>query len=233
MKLFWLLVIVLAVPILPALLIDATWGLPITTAVESSAEQSSAEHSSAEQSRWGITAVIVGLLAADIFLPTPSGPLATLAGAQLGFLGALMAVWTGLVSGAVIGFWLTRCWGTPLVRRLAGEEQLEQLRKQFGDRTWAMLMATRPLPILAEAAVLAAGVANVSWRQFLPPIALGSFLFAAVLVAMGSFAVEHEMLTIAVALSAILPIAAVASLRRQTNQSSMNKSCSSEDNASG
>lgn len=205
MKLFGLVVVVLAAPIVPALLVAADWDQQLAAAVTPDDDEFSAATAFA----------IGGLLAADVFLPIPSGPLATLAGASLGLLPAVIVVWIGLTGGAMLGFAAARWMGRPLAVRLAGEDSVEQLQAVFHDRAEWMLLVTRPLPILAEAAVLLAGVAGVSWRRFALPIVSGSLAFAVVLAAVGRYAADHEVLTTALTLSVIVPLAATAWLRRR------------------
>ena len=66
-----------------------------------------------------LAAATTATLASDIFLPVPSSPISTLAGAELarqlgapaGVAAATCASWLGLSLGSVAGFWLARRWG--------------------------------------------------------------------------------------------------------------------------
>ncbi len=49
-----------------------------------------------------------GLLASDILLPIPSSIVGTLLGARLGFWAGLIAIWTGLMAGNILGYLLAR-----------------------------------------------------------------------------------------------------------------------------
>src|SRR5687767_2292443 len=62
-----------------------------------------------------VTAVVVGLLATDVFLPVPSSVVATLSGYQLGSAWGTLAAWAGMSLGAVIGFSLARWLGPRFV----------------------------------------------------------------------------------------------------------------------
>src|SRR4051794_8136916 len=57
------------------------------------------------QHRWALASLVVGLLAADVFLPIPSSLVATGAGALLGYTLGFSAIWIGLTLGCVLGYW--------------------------------------------------------------------------------------------------------------------------------
>src|SRR5690606_6677009 len=57
---------------------------------------------------------VTAILATDLFLPVPSGPISTLAGSQLGVVGGMLASTLGMTIGGVIAFALARLWGRPL-----------------------------------------------------------------------------------------------------------------------
>ena len=106
--------------------------------------------------RWTVAAVVAGLLASDLALPVPSSLVSTAAGALLGFGAGTLASWVGMCLGCTLGYWL----GT------AGRSDLERVvaaRDKYGD--W-ILVLFRPVPVLAEASVLFAGLSRVPWRRF-------------------------------------------------------------------
>ena len=119
----------------------------------------------------GITAAaIVGLLAADIFLPIPSSFVSTFGGAHLGTLWGTVASSLGMSIGAILGFFLARVGGRPLARKWCSAESLDNmhaLSERYGP---LVLVLTRAVPVFAEASVLIVGIHRLSWRGFLPPI---------------------------------------------------------------
>ena len=109
-----------------------------------------------------IALMTVALLSSDILLPIPSSLVSTFAGSQLGILAATAAILAGDDAGA-------RCWGSSWPefgaepwpfdsRRSTILQRIDRLGQDYG--VW-MLIATRPLPLLAEAAVLLAGLSGI------------------------------------------------------------------------
>lgn len=192
----------LAVPILPFLIAGEWFEAAFAAGIR-------------EEDRGPLFALVVGVLAADIFLPVPSSGVGTLAGARLGTMLGTFAFWLGLTAGAVIGFGLARAWGTPIARRLAGREELDRL--EAPARRWGawLLFATRPLPILAEAAVLLLGATGLSWRKFWWPVAGANLVLAACYAALGDLAGRHGWLAPAVVLAVLLPVLAAWLARKR------------------
>jgi uncharacterized membrane protein YdjX (TVP38/TMEM64 family) len=165
-------------------------------------------------------ALVVGILAVDVFLPVPSSGVGTLAGARLGALGGTTAVWVGMMIGAILGFGLARAFGRPIACGLAGSEELDRLRP--AARRWGpwLLFVTRPLPILAEASVLLLGATGLSWRGFWWPVALANLVLAACYATLGDVAGRHGWLGAAVVFAVILPVAGALLARRHLNRAS-------------
>lgn len=159
---------------------------------------------------WGV----VGLLAADMLLPVPSSGVCTLAGARLGILWATAAAWLGMSIGSVGGFAVARWLGEPLARRITGAEDMARLRTlstHYGTLTIAL---TRPVPILAEAAVFLLGATKLAWQRFLPVVLLSNLAIALAYATLGWFAFERGQLAIALVASVGLPVLATLIARR-------------------
>lgn len=102
-------------------------------------------------------AVGVGLLIGDVVLPVPSSLVMLAHGALFGVgLGTLLSL-LGTVGAAVAGVWIGR-----RSERLLGVSAGERRRAQdLVDRWGAVaVVATRPVPVLAEAVVIMAGAAG-------------------------------------------------------------------------
>lgn len=158
--------------------------------------------------------LIVLLLALDVFLPVPSSMVSTYGGGVMGTAPATAASWLGMTAGAALGFGLARRYGRPFARRLGGEEDLERtqaLARRFGPMA---LVVTRALPILAEACVLLAGAAGMTWRKFLPPVAAGNLVVSVVYAAAGEYFRGRDALPVAVVLSGTIPLLAALVARR-------------------
>ena len=186
--------LILLVPIVPFLLFGASF----EAWVKQWSEQPYSQPATA--------AIIIGLLASDILLPTPSSMISTLGGWQLGWFGGTLASWVGMTLGAVIGFVLARRWGRPLALWFAREEDLQRMQglsQRFGP---AVLIVSRGVPVLAEASVLLMGVHQLSWRKFLPAVLLSNLGVAWAYSAFGDIAEEHQWLPLALGVSIALPV---------------------------
>ena len=155
----------------------------------------------------------IGVLAMDVFLPVPSSVVSTFAGSQLGVLAATVASWLGMTAGAMFAFWLAKSCGRPLAARLSSGEDLDEMDRLAGRYGGWVLIVTRPLPILAEAAVLFLGTTSLGWRQFLPAVFLSNLGIALVYSVLGRWAQSQGELPLAFAASIALPLAAATIAR--------------------
>lgn len=115
---------------------------------------------------WVIALLVVTLLALDVFLPVPSSLVTTAAGANLGIAGGVAASVIGMGLGCVLGYAFGRTWGLAAARRLASEATLNAMTERFRrSDDWALAIA-RPVPVLAEASVIAAGLACMPLLRF-------------------------------------------------------------------
>lgn len=151
----------------------------------------------------------------DVFLPIPSSLVSTLAGSQLSPLVATIASWVGLNLGAIIGFVVGRRLGRPLALRFSSVGDLDYIDRMSGQYGTLVLVLTRALPILAEAAVLLMGVNRIGWRQFLPPVLLSNLGIALAYSLLGHYAAENEWMVIAASVSISLPLLLSFFLRRR------------------
>ncbi len=161
-----------------------------------------------------IALMTVALLSSDILLPIPSSLVSTFAGAQLGILAATVASWLGMTLGAAVGFFLARAWGRALAVRFASFDDLQRIDRLGRDYGVWMLIATRPLPLLAEAAVLLAGLSGLGWRWFLTCVMLSNFGIALVYSILGRLANAQGHLPLALLASIALPLLATTIARR-------------------
>ena len=120
----------------------------------------------------------------------------------------------GMTLGGVIGFALARQFGQPIVRRLAGADDLNRLESLAAHHGWVMLIVTRPLPVLAEATLLLLGAMRPAWSSFLPALLLSNLGLALAYAAFGAMAETSGQLAVVLVLSVALPIAATALARQ-------------------
>jgi len=200
------LLLVTVVLILPLLLL-AIWGETFSAV----AQRWQAE----PPARWILATAVIAILASDVFLPVPSGPLSTLAGSQLGFFLGTAVSTVGMTLGAVIAFALAKAWGRPLAARYASANRLAELETACTEHGVWMLFLSRPLPILAEACALLVGALQMPWKQFLPTVIASNLLIAATYSALGQHAATYGWLPIALCTSVALPLLATWWYRRR------------------
>ncbi len=157
---------------------------------------------------------VIGLLAADMFLPVPSSAVITYAGGVLGVLAGTLTAWVGLSLGAVGGFGLARLFGLSIARRFSESEDIERMSR-FTQRYGATaLVLTRALPILAEVCVLMLGAGRLSWRQFLLPMLVSNLLLSLTYAACGAFFKGSNAFPVAIIASGAVPLIAALVIRR-------------------
>jgi uncharacterized membrane protein YdjX (TVP38/TMEM64 family) len=162
------------------------------------------------------------ILASDVVLPVPSSAVIALAGARLGATTGTLACWIGMNVGAIAAFALVRRWGRPLALRLASAEQLERLEHITSRYGAAVVVLTRALPVLAEAAVVLVAIHRLRWSRFLPALLLSNFGVALAYAAFGDYAADKEWLPIALAISLGAPVALAIAVYRSMRPATKN-----------
>jgi uncharacterized membrane protein YdjX (TVP38/TMEM64 family) len=108
----------------------------------------------------------VALLTADVVLPVPSSGVMLLNGLLFGvWVGAALSV-AGSVGCAAFAFWIGRA-GSPWMRRVvtpAEHERASRLLERWGVLA---IVATRPVPVLAETVCILAGASRMRWSATL------------------------------------------------------------------
>ena len=148
---------VAAVVILSKLLIENVLGLNIAALVEVWLSRAGT----------GTALAVVGLLAADLFLPIPSSIIMVLSGAAFGVLWGSLLSFAGSVGGEWLGFELTRKYGRRASRTIVSDDDLAQLERMFARHGPAAVMVTRALPVVMETMSVVAGLSRMSRAKFL------------------------------------------------------------------
>ncbi len=134
------------------------------------------------------------LLMSDILLPIPSSIVGTFLGARLGIISGWAWTWFGLMIGNVIGF-------------TAGRYLLTSLNAKMSETpTQVILFLSRPVPVFAEAATIAAGAAKISLRQFIIACTAGNAIYAGVLSVNGALLIPKSLVGPGLVLPMILPV---------------------------
>lgn len=153
---------------------------------------------------------IVTALASDVFLPIPSSIVSTLSGTLLGLPKGLAASWLGMMLGSLGGYWFGAKAARGLVERTVGIEELrraERMRERFG--AWGIVVS-RPVPVLAEASVIAAGFTRMPFAPFALLNALANLGVSAAYAFTGATAADRDSFLFAFAGSIGLPAIAMA-----------------------
>jgi len=191
----WLIVGVAAFVIASKLVIENVLGINLDAIVE----------------RWmahagpGSAAVLVALLAADIFLPVPSSLVMVLSGAAFGVLWGSIFSLIGSIGGEWLGFELVRRYGTRASRRIVGDEDLVKMRAMMARHGAAAVFITRALPVVMETMSVVAGLSRMSRRSFLIASLAGTLPVAVVYAYAG--AVSREVSSFVPAVVMMLAVA--------------------------
>lgn len=195
MRWLWLTLIVVALILVPFVLFeDYFTGL--------------AEYAvSGEVSVPAAVAIIGGLLTFDVLLPVPSSLVSAAAGVLLGFwLGALV-VWAAMTLSCLVAY-LIGARSLALTRRIVGDDGLERA-SQLAARYGAMaLVLCRPVPVLAEASVIFAGVARLPVARFLATCLIANLGIAVAYAAIGAYSMRLDSFLTAFAGAILLPAVA-------------------------
>jgi uncharacterized membrane protein YdjX (TVP38/TMEM64 family) len=151
-----------------------------------------------------VGAGVLALLALDVFLPVPSSIVSTGAGVLLGFWQGAAVVWLGMMAGCVVGY-AVGFRGSGAAGRLVGTESLEragQLMARYGDVT---IVLCRPVPVLAEASVVFAGLVRAPFGRFARLTALSNLGIALGYTAFGAFSMRLDSFLVAFVGALLLP----------------------------
>jgi uncharacterized membrane protein YdjX (TVP38/TMEM64 family) len=133
----------------------------------------------------------IGLLLFDVLLPVPSSLVMMAHGALYGVLIGTLLSLAGSVGAAALGFWIGRQ-GGPLLAKLVPADQLEQTGRLLERWGSLAIIASRPVPILAETMTIVAGTSPMTWRKLLVAAALGTFPAALLYATAGGTGADPE-----------------------------------------
>jgi uncharacterized membrane protein YdjX (TVP38/TMEM64 family) len=154
------------------------------------------------------------LLASDVVLPVPSTVVISGLGALLGGVpGTIIAV-IGLTLGCILGYALGRALGHDFALRQLGEKDFDFLARLLDRRGLPILALCRPVPVLAEASVIAAGVVGMPLGKTLLVTGLANLGFAGVYALLGASAEGAYGFIAAFAASLALPGLALLAANR-------------------
>ena len=191
----WLIVGVAAFVIASKLLIENVFGVNLDALVERWMANAGA----------GSAALLVGLLAADLFLPVPSSLIMVLSGAAFGVLWGSVFSLIGSIGGEWLGFELVRRYGLSASRRIVGDADLEKMRALMARHGAAAVLVTRALPVVMETMSVVAGLSQMSRTSFLVASVAGTLPVVVVYAYAG--AVSREVSSLVPAVVMLLAVA--------------------------
>ncbi len=173
---------------------------------------------------WAVT-IIGALLAFDVLLPVPSSLVSAAAGVLLGFWIGTLVIWTGMTVSCVIAY-VIGARSARLARRIVSEDGLVRARElaaRYGDLA---IVLCRPVPVVAEASVIFAGVMHVPARRFLTVCAAANLGIAVGYAAIGAYSMSVDSFLLAflgaMALPGLAWLAGRRWLARETNADKAN-----------
>ncbi|MDE0622167.1 MAG: VTT domain-containing protein [Bryobacterales bacterium] len=155
--------------------------------------------------RLSVGVAVVLLLASDLFVPVPSSLVATASGLLLGLVPGIAATWVGMQSGALAGYGVGRLAGRRVAARIVGEPELQRAARAYDRWGGLFLIASRAVPVLAEASVVIAGVASMPLLRFFGCVGMSNLAIAAVYAGVGAYVRDVNTFLMAFAASILLP----------------------------
>jgi uncharacterized membrane protein YdjX (TVP38/TMEM64 family) len=158
--------------------------------------------------RWSAAAAVIALLASDVVLPIPSSVVSAMAGALLGFARGTLIVWIGMMVSCVVGY-LAGHHSSRAARRFVGDDGLRRasgLADRYGSFA---LVLCRPVPVLAEASVIFAGLVGAPFARFLALCSASNLGVAAGYAAIGAFSMRADSFLLAFFGSLLVPGVAI------------------------
>jgi uncharacterized membrane protein YdjX (TVP38/TMEM64 family) len=163
-----------------------------------------------------VATVLGSLLAIDILAPVPSSVISTAAGFLLGFARGLLTSSVGMIISCILGYWLAVKFGRLLASRIVGKSELDRLEEmshRFGD--WVVVVL-RPVPVLAEASVMFAGLSQMPLHRFLLLSTLSNLGISAVYAAVGALSANVPSFLLAFAGAILVPLIAMLATWKRT-----------------
>jgi uncharacterized membrane protein YdjX (TVP38/TMEM64 family) len=143
------------------------------------------------QEKWVAALAGVGLLLVDVIAPVPSSIVMLANGMLFGVVGGTLLSVAGGFGAALVGYWIgTR--GALASQRWLGEESLARANAFFLKHGLMAVIVSRPIPILAEAITIIAGISRMPARTFSLGVLLGLLPTATIYAVAGAYALNLQ-----------------------------------------
>jgi uncharacterized membrane protein YdjX (TVP38/TMEM64 family) len=143
------------------------------------------------QKKWVAALAGIGLLIVDVVAPVPSSIIMVANGMLFGPVwGTLLSVMGG-AGAALVGYWIGLR-GERAGKRWLGNESLTRANAFFQSYGMMAVIVSRPVPILAEAVTIIAGMSRMPARKFFPAMLLGLLPTAIIYAVAGAYALNLQ-----------------------------------------
>lgn len=164
----------------------------------------------------GLVALLLGgLLALDILLPVPSSLVSTACGFMLGVPLGAMTSFLGMAVSSGLGYWLGARAGRAAAGGLVGTEQLDRMESLSARWGSWIVVVCRPVPVLAEASVIFAGMGRMPVLRFTVLCGLSNLAISVVYALVGAFASHVDSFLLAFVASIVVPGLAMLVARKK------------------
>ncbi len=144
------------------------------------------EQAKQEQNRGLVRNILFFTLASDILLPVPSSLASTLCGHYLGFWEGFFVSFMAMNISSFIGYFIGRFF-TSIAMKLINKKEIEDLEKGNAHKGACWILAMRPVPVLAEASVLYAGIKKLPIKGVAWGLLLGNATVSAIYALLGTY----------------------------------------------
>ncbi len=154
----------------------------------------------------------IALLSLDILLPVPSSLVGMALGAALGPVAGTVVGAIGLTLGCALGYALGRSIGSAVIGRVIRADELAQVQDWLDRRGTMALALLRPIPVLAETSVVAAGLACMAPGRALFATGVANLGISAIYAGIGATVPGVSAFVLALIAALLLPAAALSGL---------------------
>ncbi len=158
---------------------------------------------------WLTRALVIGLLAIDIFFPVPSSVVSTFVGVSLGLWDGAITSTVGMTLGCVVGYAFGRRFGRPATIRIIGGPQMARLESGYARWGDWIVATTRAVPVLAEASTLVAGAGRMRPGRFFMIATCANAGISVIYAAVGAYSANASSFLLAFAGAVVIPGAAL------------------------
>lgn len=141
------------------------------------------------QKKWVAGLAGIGLLIADVVAPVPSSIIMFVNGTLFGPVWGSLLSAAGGMGAAFAGYWIGSR-GERAGKRWMGEESLARANLFFRNYGMIAVIVSRPVPVLAEAVSIIAGMSRMPGRKFFFAALLGLLPTVIVYAIAGAYAVN-------------------------------------------